>query len=75
MATPRHVNIAGLQFGPPHLHHSSGARLSEGQFTPYQEIALISDGTVMFKRNLPQPDGIVNAAGWPISANTGLVRW
>lgn len=70
-----HLITHPSSFGRHLLHQPSGQALPEGQFTPYQEIALASDGTVMVKRNLPQPDGIVNAAGWPVSANTGLVRW
>lgn len=71
----RHTHIVSRMYGPPLSPAPAGVRQAEAQFTPYQEIALFPDGTVMFKRNLPQPDGLNNAAGWPVSANTGLVRW
>lgn len=71
----RHVHIAGLTFGPPHIHTPSGHRPSEPATVPYEEIVLVGDGTVMFKRNLPQPDGLNNAAQWPVGANVPTVRW
>ena len=71
----RHVHIAGQMFGPPTIHHPSGSRPSEPRYTPYQQIGLSPDGTVMFRRNLPQPDGIINRAAWPVGANVPIVRW
>lgn len=75
---PAHTHIAAHMTGPPSIVQPSGTPPNEAQrgHVMYQEILLLSDGTVMFKRNLPQFDGTINAAPWPgLSPVTGVGRW
>ena len=74
----QHVHIASSLFGPSSIVRPSGTPPNEAQrgHIAYQEILLLPGGTVMFKRNLPQFDGTVNAAPWPgLSPVTGVGRW
>jgi hypothetical protein len=73
---PAHFHIASKLFGPSNIVHPSGAVPPQGQSAPYQELLLLPNGDVLFKRNLPQVDGTINAAPWPgLSPVVGLEKY
>lgn len=69
---PAHRHIVSKMAGPSHITQPSGTVPPQDHNAPYQEILLLPNGDVMFKRNLPQFDGSINAAPWPGLAPTGL---
>lgn len=71
------MHIAGhpISFGKHLVAHASGTRDPDRGHTPYQEVTLYADGSVEFKRNLPQGDGYNNVAGAAGTAPQGIMRW
>ena len=69
-----HGHIAAHLFGPSSIARPTGAPLPQGQSAPYQEIVLLADGSVQFKRNAPHVNGQVYSVPWPTVSLVGVTK-